>query len=253
VEKVLYEELFPEEFSARLNLCPVAYLPLGTLEWHGPHLPLGADGIQAEGLFTRLASEVGGIVLPMLFVGPDFRHKIDPETKEEFYGMDVGSIHRPGVMCSYPDQQLIGSAYYISENLFGQLLETISFQLKRAGFKIIVAHGHGPSSQVFSRMAGEIEKTVGIRCVDCITSVEEEKLPYQIDHAGANETSIVMALRPDLVKMENLPSDPNEKPLAIIGSDPRAFASPESGEKSLRITTKEVKRKIFLALGYSHE
>lgn len=42
-EKVLYEELCPAEFQERLQACPVAYLPLGTLEWHGPHLPLGAD------------------------------------------------------------------------------------------------------------------------------------------------------------------------------------------------------------------
>ena len=44
-EKVLYEELCPAEFQDRLQACPVAYLPLGTLEWPGPHLPLGADGI----------------------------------------------------------------------------------------------------------------------------------------------------------------------------------------------------------------
>ncbi len=47
-EKVLYEELCPAEFQERLQACPVAYLPLGTLEWHGPHLPLGADGIQSQ-------------------------------------------------------------------------------------------------------------------------------------------------------------------------------------------------------------
>lgn len=47
---------------------PVAYLPLGTLEWHGPHMPLGADGIQSKELFVRVAEKVGGVVLPMLFM-----------------------------------------------------------------------------------------------------------------------------------------------------------------------------------------
>ena len=47
MEKVLYEELFPDEFAERIKKMPVAFLPLGTLEWHGPHMPLGADGIQS--------------------------------------------------------------------------------------------------------------------------------------------------------------------------------------------------------------
>ncbi|MCI6432882.1 MAG: hypothetical protein SPF19_13270 [Oliverpabstia sp.] len=35
-DKVLYEELCPKEFEERITVCPIAYLPLGTLEWHGP-------------------------------------------------------------------------------------------------------------------------------------------------------------------------------------------------------------------------
>ncbi len=40
MKKVLYEELLPEECVQRIKEMPVAYLPLGTLEWHGPHMPL---------------------------------------------------------------------------------------------------------------------------------------------------------------------------------------------------------------------
>ena len=71
MKKVLYEELLPEECVQRIKEMPVAYLPLGTLEWHGPHMPLGADGIQSKELFVRVAEKVGGVVLPMLFMGPD--------------------------------------------------------------------------------------------------------------------------------------------------------------------------------------
>ena len=35
------------------------------------HMPLGADGIQSKELFIELAGKMGGVVLPMLFVGPD--------------------------------------------------------------------------------------------------------------------------------------------------------------------------------------
>ena len=71
MEKVLYEELCPDELVQRLQEMPVAYLPLGTLEWHGPHMPLGADGIQSKELFVRVAEKIGGVVLPMLFLVPD--------------------------------------------------------------------------------------------------------------------------------------------------------------------------------------
>ena len=64
MKKVLYEELLPEELVQRVQEMPVAYLPLGTLEWHGPHMPLGADGIQSKELFVRVAEKVGGVVLP---------------------------------------------------------------------------------------------------------------------------------------------------------------------------------------------
>ena len=70
-ERCLYSELTPRGFRERLAEAPIAYLPLGTLEWHGEHLPLGSDGLQSQGFFRRLAREVGGVVLPMLFVGPD--------------------------------------------------------------------------------------------------------------------------------------------------------------------------------------
>lgn len=108
-KKVLYEELRPEEFIERINNFPVAYLPLGTLEWHGMHLPLGADGLQSKGVFKRLADEIGGIVLPMLFLGPD---SVVHKDNDVFYGMDHYSFDE-----SCP-QQLVGSAYYIDEELF---------------------------------------------------------------------------------------------------------------------------------------
>lgn len=58
--KILYEEMRPEEFLESLNKFPVAYLPLGTLEWHGLHMPLGADGLQAKGIMEKIAAKIGG-------------------------------------------------------------------------------------------------------------------------------------------------------------------------------------------------
>ena len=59
MEKVCYSDLLPWEFRERLAARPVAYLPLGTLEWHGEHLPLGSDAIQSEGLMRECAKRFG--------------------------------------------------------------------------------------------------------------------------------------------------------------------------------------------------
>ena len=41
--------------------CPVAYLPLGTLEWHGLHNPVGLDALKAHALAVRCARSGGGV------------------------------------------------------------------------------------------------------------------------------------------------------------------------------------------------
>jgi creatinine amidohydrolase len=224
VEPVLYAELTPRQFRARLAAAPIAYLPLGTLEWHGEHLPLGSDGIQSQGFFIGLARRVGGIVLPMLFAAPDMRQ--DHEGRE-YYGMDI---------LSYPDappQQLAGSAYWMPQELFEQVLDSIVHQLARAGFKIVVAHGHAPSVCAFLGRKIDWENKYSIRVLTCWREDESDGFGIQTDHAAANETSLVMALRPDLVAMENLDPDPSVPPLGVGGDDPRVHASADRGHRSI--------------------
>ncbi len=224
MESVLYAELTPRQFRARLAAAPIAYLPLGTLEWHGEHLPLGSDGIQSQAFFVELARRAGGIVLPMLSFGPDMQKEHEGR---EYYGMDILSY--PGAS----PQQLAGSAYWIRQELFEQLLDAIVRQLVRAGFKIVVAHGHGPSVCAFLGKKTEWENAHGIKAFACWREDESDGLGIQTDHAAANETSLVMALRPDLVAMENLDPDPNVPPLGVGGDDPRVHASVERGSKAI--------------------
>lgn len=44
-DEVHYLALLPHQFRERLARCPVGYLPLGTLEWHGEHCALGSDAL----------------------------------------------------------------------------------------------------------------------------------------------------------------------------------------------------------------
>lgn len=243
-EKVLYAELTPQEFRRRIAAAPIAYLPLGTIEWHGEHLPLGSDGLQSYGFFIHLAREVGGIVLPMLFLGPDRMRKIDDR---ELYGMDI-CIGMPEKM-RYKNQQLAGSAYWVPEETFRTIIEATLKQLHRAGFRIVVAHGHGPSTNFFKKHTDEWKEKFGLETFVCWGSeFDRQGLGIQVDHAAMNETSLVMALRPELVQMDRLSKDPNEWPIGVGGKDPRTLASPELGRKAITLQTERMARILRNAL-----
>ena len=228
MQEVLYERLTPSEFQDRLKKAPIAYLPLGTLEWHSSHLPLGSDSLQSQAFFVKLAQRAGGIVLPPLFLGPDEVKEVDGF---EYYGMDIY-----GYSPNAP-QQLRGSAYWIPSDLFLALLEAVLKQIRRAGFKIVVAHGHGPSTNLVVKNSRKLSKKFDLTIMT-IWRDKDQRDPdteFQYDHAAMNETSIMMALHPDLVRMENLSRDKKKQPLAIIGKDPRIHASAKHGENIVRL------------------
>ncbi len=226
VSKVLYEELTPKEFRERIAEAPIAYLPLGTIEWHGEHLPLGADGLQSQIFLEILANEVGGIVLPMYFLGPDLSRIVKGK---QLYGMDFYSAREHG----NPEQQLDGSAYWISDSLFSSMVEATLVQLNRAGFKIVVYHGHGPSTKLIQKRSDNWQRKYGIKMFNCWSETSDEGYGIMTDHAAMNETSLLMAMRPELVQMENLPSDSSKWPVGVSGKDPRKYATPEVGIKSI--------------------
>ena len=63
---VQYELLLPWQLRDIVAARPVAYVPLGTCEWHCEHLPVGLDALTAHGLCLRAAALDGGVVLPPL-------------------------------------------------------------------------------------------------------------------------------------------------------------------------------------------
>jgi len=227
-EKVHYLHLRPGEFQERIGARAVAYLPLGTLEWHGPQNPLGGDALLSTELFERAAVRFGGIVFPPLFLGPD---SITERDGKMLNGMDFMG-RREGV----PEQQLPGSCYWVPEGVFLVLVEAVIAQAKRAGFKCVVADGHGPSRGSFNGYAPRWESQYGISLVGATHSMDGEWVT-QRDHAAKNETSLMMAAHPDLVDMSTIPVDRDQWPLGVGGEDPRdssAEYGKELYEKTLR-------------------
>ena len=59
----------PDALEKVIAEVPIAYVPLGTFEHHGFHLPVCFDGIKAHAICERAAQRTGGIVLPTFFYG----------------------------------------------------------------------------------------------------------------------------------------------------------------------------------------
>ena len=233
-ESVLFEELRPDQYIQRINACPIAYLPLGTLEWHGLHLPLGADGLQSRGVMVKIAERVGGIVLPMLFLGPD---NVLFDYNNDYWGMDYWSFDEG------KPQQLEGSAYKISAGLYSNILHAIMSNMKRSGFKAVVGHGHGPSTGQFAMHNEIFEKSYGIKCYTLWELGLNGDEGIQTDHAAFNETSIMLGLHPDLVDM-SLFKD-GETPVGVSGTDPRGNATHQTGINIIEKNVAEISEKLL--------
>jgi len=230
---VFYEDLTPSAFRKRLAAAPVAYLPLGTLEWHGEHLPLGTDLIISRSFFATLAENVGGIVLPGFFLGPDRITTIDGH---DYIGMDTEP--------SQP-KHLDGSAYWIPDGLYADMLYAALKQLKRAGFKVVVAHGHGPSTGIFAQNLEKWEQELSLRLLHCWHQGGGEGI--QTDHAGINETSLTLLYRPDVVELSALEED--EFSGSMFGNTPFADASAKHGANVAAIHATRMESLIKSALG----
>ena len=237
IQKVHFAELRPHEFRERLAERPIAYLPLGTLEWHGEHLPLGADALQGEGLMAECARQFGGIVMPPIHLGPD-RAKLLGEGKM-LTGMDYAAS-------TTPPRQLDGSCYWVPVGLHLLIVDAILAQLKRAGFRAVFADGHGPSRSSWADNLQEREARFGLKLFG-VTKDIRGQWKSQVDHAARNETSLLLHLRPDLVDLSQLPPDRSVWPQGVGGEDPRD-ATAAYGKECLQRSL-ELVREMFAKAG----
>ena len=69
-----YQELRPDELAECIKATPIAFWPLGLIEHHGWHLPVGYDGLKAERICVRIAEHTGGVILPTMWWGANGGH-----------------------------------------------------------------------------------------------------------------------------------------------------------------------------------
>ena len=224
-----YEQLRPDQLVDAVSRSPVALWPLGLLEHHGWHLPVGFDGIKADHICQRVAARTGGVILPVMWWG-------------------AGGGHGPFRWTHY--QEAAASA---------SILGTTVRQLIDHGFRaLVLLAGHYPWQSVLDQVVPPIRRQHPDILILAGTEVGigGEHAPLTGDHAALEETSFGLALFPGLVDMGALRPgrgddawpqghpppeegrhpgvcfDPDDARFAQFGEDARR-ASAEHGEEGL--------------------
>lgn len=199
---VFMAELSWVEYRRRLvEEDAIALLPVGAVEQHGPHLPLGADALLATEMARRAAEQVGGIVAPTLSYG----YKSQPRTG--------GGNH------------FCGTTSLDGANLAMVVHDVIKELGRHGAKKVAVIDGHF-ENQMF--LTEGVDLALRDLRYDGITDLKVLKMRYcetikpktlqrifprgfpglDLEHAGVLETSMLLYLFPHLVEMDKMPADP---------------------------------------------
>jgi creatinine amidohydrolase len=249
--EVRYHMLRPAEVVARRRECPVAYVPIGTIEWHGRHNPLGADTLQAEGQAILCARKGGGLVFPPLYYGENRLQGLMEANAADREGIAAGMELPPGNFepANFPYDAVEQAAAY------QRLLLHVLAEVNTLGFRVgVLVAGHYPlvdhaRSAVLQWNQGEqVRRRDGMIAwafVDYL--LVADRYDCAGDHAGGWETSRVLALHPDRVDLGELPPR-GEKPVGAGGRMDPLDASAEFGRETLEaaadVAVREVRHRL---------
>jgi creatinine amidohydrolase len=180
---MLYEDLTSPDVAEASKRGLVAVLPVGSIEIHGPHMPVGTDSKAVYEIAKRAAEKEEAVVLPPLY------YAYVPENR-----------HFPGTIS-------------LTARTLLSLLEEICDEASRNGFKkILIVNGHGGNNnilRVFLRETLTKRKDYVVYALIGPLSpirdlIEELFKGRRIGHAGEMETSMGLYLFGDLIKMEDV-------------------------------------------------
>lgn len=193
----------------------IAYVPLGTIEWHGRHLPIETDFMVAQKICEIISQKVNGYVLPPIYLGTD-RERI--KNNKKFVGMNAKL-----------GKELEGSLYYLKPHVLFQMIECLVNSLKRQGFgSIYLITGHGGSKHI------EVLRKIEEKYKNVFLFNPYKNTTVHAGHADEFETSLLWACYPDEeVKSKGIKIDKNDDFIRFQGYDAREKASMLIGEKML--------------------
>jgi len=176
---LILQEMSWTDVEEYLKTCDMVIIPLGSTEQHGPHMPLGTDYYEAMGMSKLISARTGVVVAPVLLAGYSVYHS----------GF-------PGTLSLKP------------ETMEQVLFETAEMLMKYGFKRFMFFNYHGGNYVVESKVIHRINHTteaiaVAIGAGSPIQRGRyQEKYEVQDEHAGIGETSMMLYLKPGLVKME---------------------------------------------------
>ncbi len=248
--EVRYQMLRPDQVVKRRKKCPVAYVPIGNLEWHGVHNPLGADTLQAEGMAVLCALKGGGLAFPPLYYG---------ESRLEAL-MEANAGDRDQIAAK---MELDPGNFTVDRQPFGPTEQVLAYQrlllhilaeLETLGFRLgVLVAGHYPlidhaRSAVLlfnQRRYGRRDGMLAWAFVDYL--LVRDQYEAAGDHAGGWETSHMLHLHPQTVDLSLLPSK-GEKLVGAGGKMAPQDAKAEFGKETMgaaaEIAIREVRDRL---------
>jgi len=177
---VKWEEMTAPDFVRAIHQARgTCLLPIGIVEKHGPHLPLGTDLFNVRYAAVHAANKEYAVVFPSYFFGQIFEAR-----------------HEPGTLAYSAALQL-------------ELLQATSDEMARNGCKkIVIVNGHGGNESLLpyfaqTQMAAPHDYVVYIYGIPHLKPAGRPAMQSSFDyHAGEAETAHTMISRPDLVHLD---------------------------------------------------
>ena len=232
---LLLADLTWPEVSEHLEHDRRLILPIGTCEQHGRHLPLGTDSLVAERLAHDLSAEF------RVLVAPTFHYGVNVDTEDDYAG--TASLRRKTLHRALNDLLASWEGHGFEE------------------FILLTANSHDPHIDAVTTVVTEHARArvVDIQSVSIAEFLEAQTGP---EHAGEAETSLMLFLRPELVRTSEVRDyslDPKDMRRYLRGRMPRppqgwegvighpTAASAKKGDKIYKHVLDRIRAKIFLA------
>lgn len=194
--QVLWNQMTAEDVCARAEADAIVLLPVASTEQHGPHLATGVDTILCGEVCRLTAHKVAKqrpiIVAPTVWMGLAEHHVA------------------------------LGGTFTISLTTWHALLHDLCESILRAGFeKILIVNGHGGNMAALNILTTELTRDLDNPIATTtyfIPAAQAGAIAPILDdqdgviHACEAETSMMMAVTPDLVDHDRLPDAHGPKP-----------------------------------------
>ena len=173
---LVLQEMTWTDVQEYLKTNDMVIIPIGSTEQHGPHLPLGTDFYIATDIAKMISVRTGVVVAPVILAGYSVYHSGFP-----------------------------GSLSLKPETMEQVLFETAEMLIKHGFRRIMFMNGHGGNAIVQSKIIHRINhntEAIAVALGDYVPLDPEPPEDWFDQHAGVQETSVMLYIEPELVRMD---------------------------------------------------